>query len=54
MYISLSRINLSRNLVSDYTELFVFLSQYMIEKMLLPGKVEKWAIFIDMGNEWLQ
>ena len=27
--------------------------EYIIENMLLPGKVEQWVVFFDMCHEWL-
>jgi hypothetical protein len=53
VFVNLKRVDLERNLVSDYAELLVFLCEYMIAYMLVPGVVEKWAVFFDMGNEWV-
>jgi hypothetical protein len=50
MVMDMTRINMKKYSVEEYIDSIVFLTMFTIEHMLIPGKVENWNNFVEMGH----
>ncbi|OMJ67361.1 hypothetical protein SteCoe_35492 [Stentor coeruleus] len=48
--LDIPKIDLKKHTVQDYVDLTVFLMEFVIEYMLIPGKVENWINIVEMGR----
>lgn len=48
--LDIPKIDLKKHSVQDYVDLTVFLMQFIIEYMLIPGKIENWVNVVEMGK----
>ncbi|OMJ94161.1 hypothetical protein SteCoe_2641 [Stentor coeruleus] len=48
--LDIPKINMKKYSVQDYMDLTIFTMQFVIEHMLLPGKVENWVNIVEMGR----
>lgn len=45
-----TKVNVKKFTVEEYVEATVFLTEFVIKYMLIPGKVEGWVNIVEMGN----
>ena len=48
-----TKINVKKYPIEDYINASGFLVQFLIEHLLIPGKIENWINIIDMGKQGL-
>ena len=51
LVLNIAKCSFKKHSIEEYTMGICFLLEYMIENMLLPGKVENWVVIADMESQ---
>ena len=50
--IDFNRLAFKEHIIDEYIELTIALIEFVINYMMVPGKVEQLIVFCDMANTW--